>query len=57
MDLKKRNDEENAKEKLYTYASYVQVESFKMRSTLFPPLAFGLIHLPQGLQTLVVEPD
>ena len=27
----KRNDEENAKEKLYTYASFVPVESFKVR--------------------------
>lgn len=26
----KRNDEENAKEKLFTYASYVPVESFKV---------------------------
>ncbi|KAI9065192.1 hypothetical protein FKP32DRAFT_1710798 [Trametes sanguinea] len=26
----KRNDEENAKEKLYTYATYVPVESFKV---------------------------
>ncbi|KAF7313240.1 60s ribosomal protein l31 [Mycena kentingensis (nom. inval.)] len=26
---RKRNDEENAKEKLYTFASYVPVESFK----------------------------
>ena len=28
----KRNDEENAKEKLYTYASHVPVESFKVSS-------------------------
>lgn len=27
----KRNDEEDAKEKLYTYASHVIVESFKVR--------------------------
>lgn len=27
----KRNDEENAKEKLYTYATYVPVDSFKVR--------------------------
>lgn len=26
----KRNDEENAKEKLYTYASHVFVDSFKV---------------------------
>ena len=29
--LGKRNDEENAKEKLFTYATYVPVESFKVR--------------------------
>ena len=29
--LGKRNDEEGAKEKLYTYASHVIVESFKVR--------------------------
>ena len=28
---RKRNDEEGAKEKLYTYASHVIVESFKVR--------------------------
>ncbi|KZT64998.1 hypothetical protein DAEQUDRAFT_731979 [Daedalea quercina L-15889] len=31
---RKRNDEENAKEKLYTYASYVPVESFKGLETV-----------------------
>ena len=31
----KRNDEENAKEKLYTYASHVPVESFKASSIQF----------------------
>lgn len=30
----KRNDEEGAKEKLFTYASHVIVESFKVRSPL-----------------------
>ena len=30
----KRNDEEGAKEKLYTYASHVEVTSFKVRSFL-----------------------
>ena len=35
--LGKRNDEENAKEKLYTYASFVPVESFKVRSTACDP--------------------
>lgn len=28
----KRNDEENAKEKLFTYASHVPVNSFKVRT-------------------------
>ncbi|RDX45822.1 60S ribosomal protein L31, partial [Lentinus brumalis] len=31
---RKRNDEENAKEKLYTYATYVPVESFKGLETV-----------------------
>ncbi|OJT05929.1 60S ribosomal protein L31 [Trametes pubescens] len=31
---RKRNDEENAKEKLFTYASYVPVESFKGLETV-----------------------
>ncbi|EPS96362.1 hypothetical protein FOMPIDRAFT_128519 [Fomitopsis schrenkii] len=31
---RKRNDEENAKEKLYTYASFVPVESFKGLETV-----------------------
>ncbi|KAL6309501.1 60S ribosomal protein L31 [Sparassis latifolia] len=31
---RKRNDEENAKEKLYTYASHIIVESFKGLETL-----------------------
>jgi hypothetical protein len=30
----KRNDEENAKEKLYTYASHVPVETFKVSLVL-----------------------
>ena len=36
--LGKRNDEENAKEKLYTYASHVEVNSFK--AGLLPYYAF-----------------
>lgn len=32
----KRNDEENAKEKLYTYASHVPVESFKVSFVSLP---------------------
>ena len=31
----KRNDEENAKEKLFTYASHVPVNSFKVRTSIF----------------------
>ncbi|OSD00539.1 hypothetical protein PYCCODRAFT_691351 [Trametes coccinea BRFM310] len=34
---RKRNDEENAKEKLYTYATYVPVESFKVCPLSRPP--------------------
>lgn len=30
----KRNDEENAKEKLFTYASHVPVDTFKVRLVL-----------------------
>ena len=32
LDIGKRNDEENAKEKLFTYASHVPVNSFKVRT-------------------------
>ena len=32
LPLGKRNDDDDAKEKLYTYASYVQVASFKVGS-------------------------
>lgn len=31
----KRNDDEDAKEKLYTYASHVIVESFKVHITAY----------------------
>jgi hypothetical protein len=37
----KRNDEENAKEKPYTYASYVSVPSFKVRGGQF---FFSCVH-------------
>jgi hypothetical protein len=40
----KRNDEENAKEKLYTYASHVPVETFKV-SLVLPPLNAGCFDL------------
>jgi len=33
-DLGKRNDEENAKEKLFTYVSHVPVTTFKVRHPL-----------------------
>ena len=36
----KRNDEENAKEKLYTYASHVPVESFKVSFVHFMQKTF-----------------
>ena len=39
----KRNDEENAKEKLYTYASHVEVNSFKAGP--LPCYAFCFTHL------------
>lgn len=38
----KRNDEENAKEKLFTYATYVPVETFKVRSFPFYPALVSL---------------
>jgi hypothetical protein len=37
---RRRNDDEGAKEKLYTYASWVPVDSFKVRSPVFFLLAF-----------------
>ena len=52
----KRNDEENAKEKLFTYATYVPVESFKVR----PPYGSGPITFSsrlQGLETVVVDAE
>ena len=52
----KRNDEENAKEKLFTYATYVPVESFKVR----PPYGSGPITFSsrlQGLETVVVDSE
>jgi hypothetical protein len=36
-DIGKRNDEENAKEKLFTYVSHVSVTSFKVRHDHLPP--------------------
>lgn len=46
LDIGKRNDEENAKEKLFTYASHVPVNSFKVRtfiSIFFMAVSFFLM--------------
>lgn len=52
----KRNDDENAKEKLYTYASHVPVTSFKVRH--ISSLAISAVFTSeQGLQTTVVEAE
>ena len=40
----KRNDEENAKEKLFTYASHVPVDSFKVRPQCFSEAHFLTLH-------------
>ena len=50
----KRNDEENAKEKLYTYVSHVPVTSFKVCSYSITLLLYADI-AGQGLETVVVE--
>ena len=39
----KRNDEENAKEKLFTYASHVPVNSFKVRTFFYGGVFFFLM--------------
>lgn len=58
--LGKRNDDEDAKEKLYTYASYVHVTSFKVRLVQhllrFVHSAY-CSYLPQGLQTVVADAE
>ena len=52
----KRNDEENAKEKLYTYASHVPVNTFKAGFLL--PLPYNcLLIVHQGLQTTLVDAE
>ena len=52
----RRNDDEDAKEKLYTYASHVPVVSFKVRTTIFIwPCGFSFVC--QGLQTVVVDAE
>lgn len=52
----KRNDDEGAKEKLFTYASHVVVTSFKV---CISPLLFVLSSttFSQGLQTAVVDAE
>ena len=44
----KRNDEEGAKEKLYTYASHVIVESFKVRRGTPIACHYWLNRVPTG---------
>ena len=52
----KRNDDEGAKEKLFTYATYVPVESFKVCLPYGPgPITFS--SRPQGLETVVVDAE
>lgn len=53
----KRNDEENAKEKLYTYASHVPVTSFKAGLSSLAIQFVSLIFVHQNLQTAVVDAD
>lgn len=55
-NLGKRNDDENAKEKLYTYVSHVPVTSFKVR--LLGRFLLSLVYkFLQGLQTVVVDAE
>ena len=51
----KRNDDEGAKEKLYTYVSHVPVASFKVRPHVLHS-GFFLTRF-QGLQTVVVDAE
>ena len=53
----KRNDEEGAKEKLFTYASHVVVDTFKVRSCLSHLRRATLTSNAQGLETTVVEAE
>lgn len=53
----KRNDEENAKEKLYTYASHVPVPSFKVGSAFGDRMVRLANRYHQGLQTTVVDAE
>lgn len=55
----KRNDEEGAKEKLFTYASHVVVDSFKVmsRSRLVSLKNNSWCGATQGLETTVVDAE
>lgn len=55
----KRNDEEGAKEKLFTYASHVPVTSFKVRLFIVYSAHYYDLHGPvdQGLQTTVIDAE
>ena len=57
--LGKRNDEEGAKERLFTYASHVPVTSFKVRIAFSSFLRLVIYILPhgQGLQTAVIDAE
>lgn len=54
----KRNDEENAKEKLYTYASHVPTASFKVSLvSRFPEVGCIDLSTWQGLGTVTVDAE
>jgi hypothetical protein len=53
--LGKRNDEEGAKEKLYVYASHVQVVSFKVSHLSYFLFTFFPDSTLQGLETVVSD--
>lgn len=52
----KRNDDEDAKEKLYTYATYVPVTTFKA-SLFYYCLKLLVLTSRQGLETVVVDAE
>jgi len=56
MALGKRNDDEGAKEKLYTYVSHVPVASFKV-CICISPFPNGSFNCPQGLETVSVDAE
>ena len=54
----KRNAEENAKEKLFTYASHVTVESFKVcLIPIWTDRRDLIVVASQGLETVVVDTE